>query len=50
MAHGTVFNVMWQPGREQSLRENWISVYVWLSSFTVHLNHNIVSQLYPNAK
>ena len=29
----------------------WMHVYVWLSSFTVHLNyHNIVNWLYSNTK
>ena len=34
MAHGTLLNVVWQPGWEQG---EWIHVCVWLSPFTVHL-------------
>ena len=37
IAHGTLLNVMCQPGWEESLRENGYYVYVWLSSCTIHL-------------
>ena len=33
---GNLLNVTWQPGWEGSLGREWIHVYVWLSSFTVH--------------
>ena len=42
---------MWQPGWEESLREEWIHVYIWLSPFTVHLkSSDTVNQLYPIQK
>ena len=30
-----LFNAMWQPRGEGRLGE-WIHVYIWLSTFTVH--------------
>ena len=36
VAQGTLLNVMWQPGWQESLGENGY-VCVWLSSFVVHL-------------
>ena len=36
-ARGTLLHVMWQPGWEESVRGEWIHVYVELSPFTVHL-------------
>ena len=36
-AQGTLLNVIWQPGWEGSLGENWIQVYIWLSPLAVHL-------------
>ena len=36
IAHGTLLNVMWQPGLEESLGENGYILYRWLSPFAVH--------------
>ena len=36
IAHGTLLNVMWQPGWEGIWGE-WIHVDIWLSLFAVHL-------------
>ena len=33
-AQGTLLNILWQPGREGSFRENG---YVWLSPFAIQL-------------
>ena len=35
--HGTLLNVMCQPGWEAGLRGEWIQGYVWLSPFVIHL-------------
>ena len=36
IAHGTLLNVMWQPGWKWGLGGERIHVYVWLSPFAVH--------------
>ena len=47
IAHGTLLNVVYQPGWERGFGAEWIHVYVWLSPFAVHLNyHNIVNWIY----
>ena len=39
IARGTLLSVMWQPGREGNLGENYtcMYMYVWLSPFAVQL-------------
>ena len=39
IARGTLLSVMWQPGREGNLGENYtcMYMYVWLSPFAVHM-------------
>ena len=46
-SHGTLLNIMWQPGREESLWENgYVHMYGWVP-FDIHLKyHNIVNWLY----
>ena len=45
IAHGTLFNVMCQPGWEVGFGGEWMHVYVWLSPITVHLKLSIYCQL-----
>ena len=48
--HGTLLNVMWQPGWE--FEGKWIHVYVWLSPFAVHLklSHHFSPAIYKKVK
>ena len=49
-AHGTLLNVMWQPGWEGVLGGEWIYVYVWLSPFAVHWKLSHCSLAMPQYK
>ena len=48
--HGTLLNVMWQPGRE--FGGAWIHGYVWLSPFAVYLklSQHCSSAIYKKVK
>ena len=50
IAHGSLLNVMWQPGQEGSLEENgFISTYDWGPLLFTWNYHNI-GNLYPSTK
>ena len=49
--HGTLLNVMCQPGWERGLGENgYMYMYGWVPSLFIWNYHNIVNQLYSNTK
>ena len=51
IAHRTLLSVMWQPGQEGSLGENWyICTYGWVPSLFTWNYHNIVNWLYFSTK
>ena len=49
MVHGTLLNVIWQPGWKGSLGENgYMYVYGWIPLLFTWNYHDIVNQQYPN--
>ena len=51
IAHGTLLNVMCQPGWERGLGENgYMYMYGWVPSLFIWSYHNIVSRLYAKTK
>ena len=51
IAHGTLLNVMWQPGWEGEYGGEWKHVYYgWGSSLFTGNYHRIANQLYLNSK
>ena len=36
IAHGTLLNVMCQPGWEWGFKGEWNHIFIWLSPFTIH--------------
>ena len=51
IAHGTLLNVMCQPGWERSLGENrYMCMYGWVPSLFTWNYHNFVNWLCPNTK
>ena len=51
MAHGTLLNVMWQPGWEGGLEENgYMCMYGWISFQSTWNYHSFVHWLYANIK
>ena len=51
IAHGTLLNVMWQPGWEGSLGKNrYMYVYDWVPLLFIWNYHSIVNWLYPITK
>ena len=51
MAHITLLNIMWQPGREESLGEDgYVYMYDWVPLLSTWNYHNIIYQLYSSTK
>ena len=50
-AQGTLLNVTWQPGWEESLGENgYMYMYGWVSLLSTWNYHDIISWLYSNIR
>ena len=51
IAQGTLLNVMWQPGWEESLGENgYMYMYGWVSLLSTWNYHDIVNWLYSKIR
>ena len=50
-AQGTLHNIMWRPGWEQSLKENgYMCMYAWVLSLSTWNYHSTVNRLHSNIK
>ena len=50
MAHGTVLNIMWQPGHKGSFGENgYVYMYGWVPLLSIWNYHSVVNWLYSYA-